>query len=187
MSTEELLDFPDRDAWRGWLETHHDSASEVWLVHQKKASTRQGLRYGEGVEEALCFGWIDSKMRRIDDETFMQRYSPRKPGSVWARSNVDRIERLIAEGRMTPAGLVLVDEAKRTGMWERPWTDREPRPAPDELERALREADLWRAFEALPNNLRNRYVRLVEEAKRPDTRARRVERVLQELGDRGTP
>ncbi len=117
----------------------------------------------------------------------MQRYSRRKPGSIWSRSNVDRVERLIAEGRMTPAGLALVEEAKQRGAWERPWTDCEPQPAPEELERALREADLWRAFEAIPNSRRNRYVLLVEEAKRPDTRARRVEKVLQELRDRGAP
>ncbi len=118
MSAEEPLDLPDRAAWRDWLEANHDSASEIWLVHQKKASTRQGLRYDDGVEEAVCFGWIDSRMRRIDDETFMQRYSPRKPGSAWSRSNVDRVERLIAEGRMTPAGLALVEEAKRRGAYE---------------------------------------------------------------------
>jgi uncharacterized protein YdeI (YjbR/CyaY-like superfamily) len=88
---------------------------------------------------------------------------------------------------MAPAGLALVEDAKRSGVWERPWTDREPQPAPEELERALREADLWRAFGAIPNSLRNRYVRLVEEAKRPDTRAQRVEKVLQELRDQGAP
>lgn len=187
MAGEELLDFPDREAWRSWLEEHHDSATDVWLVHQKKASRSEGLRYDEGVEEALCFGWIDSLMRRIDDETFMQRYSPRKPGSIWSRSNVERVERLIAEGRMTPAGTALVDEAKRRGAWDSPASNLEPMPAPPELEGALRQARLWERFEELPNTRRNRFVWMVEDAKRPDTRARRVERVIEELSDQGAP
>jgi uncharacterized protein YdeI (YjbR/CyaY-like superfamily) len=178
---EELLDFPDREAWRDWLEEHHDSETQAWVVHQKKASTQPGLRYDEGVEEALCFGWIDGVMRRIDDLTFMQRYSPRKPKSVWSASNVERVERLIAEGRMTPAGLALVEEAKRSGWWEAPASNREPMDPPPELEGALREAGLWERFEGLSNTRRNRFVWMVEDAKRPATREKRVQQILHEL------
>jgi uncharacterized protein YdeI (YjbR/CyaY-like superfamily) len=183
VASEELLDFPDREAWRDWLEEHHDSETEAWVVHQKKASTQQGLRYEEGVEEALCFGWIDGVMRRIDDLTFMQRYSPRKPKSVWSASNVERVERLIAEGRMTPAGMALVEEAKRSGWWDSPASNREPMDAPPELEQALRGAGLWEVFGRLPNTRRNRFVWMVEDAKRPSTKESRIERVLHELGE----
>ena len=112
----------------------------------------------------------------------MQRYSPRKPGSIWSRSNVDRVERLTVEGLMTPAGLALVEEAKRRGTWDEPWTDREPHPAPEDLEQALRRSEAWTAFEALPNSHRNHYVRHVEDAKRPQTREARIENVVRELG-----
>jgi uncharacterized protein YdeI (YjbR/CyaY-like superfamily) len=109
--------FQDREDWARWLEQNHAGEREVWVIHQKKASRLPGLRYEEGVEEALRFGWIDSQMYRLDDETFALRYSPRRPGSVWAMSNRVRVERLLAEGRMTPRGIAAVEEAKRRGTW----------------------------------------------------------------------
>lgn len=123
---EDARVFAAASDWAGWLEANHATETEIWLLHPKKASTKQGIRYAEAVEEALAWGWIDSKMHRVDEDYFAQRYTPRRPGSVWSRNNRDRVERLIAEGRMTPAGMALVQEAQRRGTWDAAWTDREP-------------------------------------------------------------
>jgi uncharacterized protein YdeI (YjbR/CyaY-like superfamily) len=177
---EDAIDFPDREAWRAWLDEHHASETDIWVVHHKKASTRQGLRYPDGVEEALAYGWIDSKMRRLDEETFAQRYSPRKPTSVWSRHNVERVERLIAEGRMTPAGMAVIEEAQRRGSWDEAYTAHEPPPLPDDLRDAL-EADgvAWDVFEGWAASYRLNYIHWVEDAKREETRRRRIAQVVE--------
>jgi uncharacterized protein YdeI (YjbR/CyaY-like superfamily) len=108
----------DRVTWRDWLERHHIDKSEIWLVFLKKHVDEPCVTYDEAVEEALCFGWIDGVLRRIDDREHAVRFTPRKPGSVWSESNVVRVERLIAEGRMTEAGMALVRAAKESGAWD---------------------------------------------------------------------
>jgi uncharacterized protein YdeI (YjbR/CyaY-like superfamily) len=95
---DECLSFGGREEWRAWLEKHHATAREAWLLHFKKKAGRQSLAYEEGVEEALCFGWIDGLVNSVDGETYALRYTPRKPGSVWSASNVRRVAKLIAEG-----------------------------------------------------------------------------------------
>lgn len=109
------LVFGSREEWRAWLEEHHADAAEAWLVHCKKGAGRPCLGYDEGVEEAVCFGWIDGMLRSIDRETYALRYTPRRRGSIWSESNKGRAERLIREGRMTPAGLAKVAEAGLEG------------------------------------------------------------------------
>jgi uncharacterized protein YdeI (YjbR/CyaY-like superfamily) len=114
----EIVEAPTRDAWRTWLAEHAAAEKGAWLVMQKKASTTPGVTYDEAVEEALSFGWIDSRANKADETTYLQRFSPRRPGSAWAASNKGRVERLIAEGRMMPAGLALVESAKADGSWD---------------------------------------------------------------------
>ena len=111
--------FDDAAGWRAWLEANHDSAAEVWVGMYKKHSSRHNMTWSEAVDEALCFGWIDSVMHRIDDERHAQRYSPRKSGSIWSAVNVAKIERLRAEGRMQPAGEAAFAKrrADRTGVY----------------------------------------------------------------------
>lgn len=94
-----------RSEWHNWLEKHHDKEPEVWLIYYRKASGKERISYSEAVEEALCFGWIDSIEKGIDEECFAQRFSPRRPKSNWSPLNLERMKRLIKEGRMTPAGL----------------------------------------------------------------------------------
>ncbi|MFI7705342.1 YdeI family protein [Nonomuraea sp. NPDC049480] len=109
----------DAAAWRGWLAGHHDSAAEAWLVIAKKGTTEPtSLTYAQALEEALCFGWIDGLARSRDDATYLQRFSPRRPRSRWSRPNVARVERLLREGRMRPAGLAAVESAKADGRWD---------------------------------------------------------------------
>ena len=117
----------DRDAWRTWLADNHETAPSVWLVIGKKGSGVDTPSYDEAVEEALAFGWIDSKANRYDDAQYLQSFSKRRPKSMWSESNRERVARLIEEGRMHPAGLAAVDEAKRRGTWGVRITARERR------------------------------------------------------------
>jgi uncharacterized protein YdeI (YjbR/CyaY-like superfamily) len=167
--------FDDAAGWRAWLEANHDSAAEVWVGMYKKHSSRHNMTWSEAVDEALCFGWIDSVMHRIDDERHAQRYSPRKSGSIWSAVNVAKIERLRAEGRMHPAGEAAFAKrrADRTGVYafeqERP-AELEP------AQRALLDADARAAafFDAQPPGYRRTAIHWVTSAKRPETRDRRL-------------
>ena len=114
----EIVEAADREQWRAWRTAHHGTERGAWVVLHKKASTQPSVTYEQSVEEALCFGWIDSRPNRMDEKRYRLFFSPRKPGSVWATTNKVRVERLIAEGRMTPAGLALVEAAKADGSWD---------------------------------------------------------------------
>ncbi len=136
--TPDYRTFATRVAWRAWLAKNHDKAESIWLAHYKKGVAKRSVSYEEAVEEALCFGWIDGLTKGIDAEKFAQRYSPRKPKSIWSVSNINRVERLIAEGRMTPAGLVHVKVAKQNGEWDAAIAREDVSAIPTDLERALR-------------------------------------------------
>jgi uncharacterized protein YdeI (YjbR/CyaY-like superfamily) len=168
----------DQVAWRDWLAAHHRDRTQVWLLLLKKHVQEPGVRYDEAVEEALCWGWIDGLTKAWDDRCYVVRFTPRKPGSVWSESNVARVERLIAEGRMTPAGMALVEEAKRRGTWDQAASGRLDVTPPD-LEAALvavpAAAARWEEWPASP---RRQYVYWVLDAKRPETRARRIADVV---------
>lgn len=168
----------DCAAWREWLAAHHDSATQVWLLLHKKHVDEPSVTYDEAVEEALCWGWIDGLTNRWDDRSYAIRFTPRKPGSVWSESNIARVERMSAEGRMTPAGQMLVDEAKRRGTWDEAASGR-PDVTPSDLEQALAAEPAalarWRAW--APAH-RRQYVYWVLDAKRPETRARREAEVV---------
>jgi uncharacterized protein YdeI (YjbR/CyaY-like superfamily) len=115
MSEPEVVRLDDRAAWRAWLEANHETSSGVWLVTWKKATGRPRVDYDAAVEEGLCFGWVDSKSRSVDDERTSLYFTPRKPKSNWSASNVARVEKLRAAGLMREAGLRAVEEAERTG------------------------------------------------------------------------
>ena len=106
-----------RAAWRHWLEEHHARSEGVWVISYKKATGKPRMEYEDAVEEALCFGWIDSKPNKLDEERSMLWFAPRKPGTGWARPNKDRVERLLAFGLIAPAGLAKVEAAKKDGSW----------------------------------------------------------------------
>ena len=168
----------DVGAWRDWLQRHHTDRAEIWLLLHKKHVREPSVSYEEAVEEALCWGWIDGLTKRWDERAYAVRFTPRKPGSVWAKSNVDRVERLVAEGRMRPSGQALVDEAKRRGTWEQAAADRLETTPPD-LEKALAAdpaaQERWLAWTA---GQRRQYVYWLLDAKRPETRARRVAEIV---------
>jgi uncharacterized protein YdeI (YjbR/CyaY-like superfamily) len=167
------------EEWRNWLKANHDTAKVIWVVIQKKASNKQGIRYEEAVLEAVAYGWIDGMMRRIDDYEFMQRFTPRRPNSIWSKSNKQRVEKLIKEGRMTPAGIEAVQNAKKSGQWDKAYTSREPIEIPEDLEKALLEnPEAEENFATFPPSARFIYVHWINEAKRQDTRERRIYTVV---------
>jgi uncharacterized protein YdeI (YjbR/CyaY-like superfamily) len=175
----ETLVFASREEWRAWLDTHHAEATEAWLVHCKKGAAKPCIGYDEGVEEALCFGWIDGMLKSIDAETYALRYTPRRRGSIWSESNKRRIERLIREGRMTAAGLEKVAEAKANGQWEAAALREDVEAIPPDLAQALREhASAAQAFAAWPASRKKQYLYWVTSAKRPETRQKRIDAVV---------
>lgn len=163
-----------RAEWRAWLQEHHATSPGVWLIHWRTSSGRRRLRYDDIVEEALCFGWIDSRMRRLDDDRSMIAMTPRRPASVWARSNKDRIERLTAEGRMAEAGLRTVSAAKANGSWHA-LDDVDALLVPDDLAAALAADERARRhFDAFPPSARRMILHWIGSARRVQTRQRRI-------------
>ncbi len=169
----------DRATWRAWLEANHATTRGAWLVTWQPRSGRVGLDYEAAVEEALCFGWVDSTGRHVDAERSKLYFAQRKPRSVWAASNKARVERLIDEGRMAPAGLAAIERAKANGSWEILDTA-ERLEVPQDLNAAL-EARPPAAvnFAAFPPFARKMMLGWVATARRPETRAARIAEVAE--------
>jgi uncharacterized protein YdeI (YjbR/CyaY-like superfamily) len=158
---------------RAWFEANADTSASIWLVTYRSATDKPAPTYDDIVEEALCFGWIDSTLRIRDDETRMLLLSSRKPRSTWAATNKARVERLISSGLMTERGLRAIEVARRNGSWE--LLDSVDRlEVPDDLAEALAAAGAREAFDALSASARKLHLWQVVSAKRPDTRARRI-------------
>ena len=177
----ERLVVSDRATWRSWLETHHSRDTGVWLVSFKKATGKPRVAYNDAVEEALCFGWIDSVERGIDAERLMQLFTPRKPRSPWSQSNKVRVEKLVASGLMQPAGLQKIEQARRDGSWDA-YAVAESLQEPADLKAAFASARpaakaYWDTFS--PSSRRS-ILWWVHSAKRPETRAQRIASVVSE-------
>lgn len=172
----ETLTVSDRKAWRGWLSENHDKRSEIWLVYFKKGSGMPSLKYEETVEEALCFGWVDSLIKTMDDQRYTRKFTPRKTDSQWSVSNKRRVRRMVKAGLMTEHGLRLVEAAKRSGRWDEPVEP--PQPGFDlhpEFELALRNnSAAMQTFKDLAPSYQNRYTAWINHAKRPETRRKRI-------------
>lgn len=178
-SNRQILEVVDRKAWRSWLGEHASSASEVWLVVQKKHSRRPGLFLGDTVEEALCYGWIDSTLNTRDANSYLLRFSPRKPGSVWSKSNINRVNKLEREGRMRKPGLDAVREAKESGQWQAAIDRENPDWIPPELEVALQEVEgALEGYHRLPHSKKKQLAHWFESAKRQETRQRRIAEIV---------
>lgn len=161
--------------WREWLERNHTRDEGVWLVSYKKGTGRPRFEYGEAVEEALAFGWVDSKPAKLDAERSMLWFAPRRAGTGWSRPNKERVERLVAAGRMHPAGLAKVDAARADGSWNR-LDGVEALEVPRDLAAALASyPDAAAHFGAFPRSVKRGILEWILNAKRPETRARRVD------------
>jgi len=177
----DTLYFRDRKAWRAWLRRNHARADGIWLLTYRKVAGRKGVSHPEALEEALCFGWIDSQMKKLDDIRFVQRYTPRRPGSGWSQVNKDLALRLIREGRMTAAGVREIDEAKRLGLWAKAYSAKRGMRLPSDLKKALmRDQRAWKNFQAFANTYKTMYIGWVKGAKREETRTRRIATVVKQ-------
>jgi uncharacterized protein YdeI (YjbR/CyaY-like superfamily) len=170
-----VLGFGDRDGWESWLAEEHDSSPGVWLKIAKKGSGATGVSYPEALEAALCYGWIDGQKGALDDEYWLQRFTPRKPGSRWSKINTEKAAELIEAGRMQPAGMREVEVAHQDGRWDAAYAGQRAATVPEDLEHALQANDVARVFFATLSSV-NRYAILhrIGEAKRPETRAGRI-------------
>lgn len=182
--------FPSPADWEAWLEDNHESSDGVCIEMAKKDSGIESVRYPEVLDVALCFGWIDGRRDALDERFFLQRFTPRRARSRWSQINREKAERLIAEGRMRPAGLAEVARAKADGRWKAAYAGQRSATVPDDLQRELDARPEARAFfEALDS--RNRYAILyrLQEAKKPETRARRLAKfvAMLESGERVYP
>jgi uncharacterized protein YdeI (YjbR/CyaY-like superfamily) len=179
--------FETADAFEAWLAEHGADADEVLVRMAKKHTGVASLNWASGVDVALCFGWIDGQARRIDDDWFVQRFTPRRPQSTWSKVNRQKVEALIAAGRMRPAGLAEVERAKADGRWEAAYDGMATATVPDDVAAALDAAGLTEAFAGLDS--RNRYAILhrVQTARKPETRARRIEKLVAMLAAGETP
>ncbi|MGZ5515908.1 MAG: YdeI/OmpD-associated family protein, partial [Candidatus Aminicenantales bacterium] len=181
MNAEPRL-FKTRQAWRAWLSRNHAKEKGIWLAYYKKGSGKKSVTYEEALQEALCFGWIDSTVGRIDDERYKQRFTPRKDKSVWSSSNKVRVEKLSAEGRMAPPGRAKVEAAKRNRSWKSlSDIDRIGKDAdiPVDLREALsRDARAREVFDKRPPSEKKLWAYWILSAKRPETRARRIKETV---------
>ena len=180
MDINSPLNFKDTQEWRHWLEQNHRKAKEARVAIYKKRSKLPGLRYEEALEEALCFGWIDGIMKSIDQDRFVLRFSPRKANSIWSRRNKDKAEQLVAQGRMTTAGLSRIDEAKKNGSWDAAYTNKTREEIPPDLEKALMKNPTARKnFQRFANSYRNMYIGWINGAKTEKTRKKRITEVIE--------
>ena len=177
------VEVKDRAAWRNWLAAHHDTEQEVWLVYYKKASGKPSLDYGETVEEALCYGWVDSIIKKLDEERYVRKFTPRKVDSQWSQSNITRVEKMIKAGRMTEHGMKKVIAAKQGGQWEQPVQ----KPSldfdiPQEFAQALdKNPEARRTFDSLAPTYQKQYLGWIITAKRAETREKRIRESIQLL------
>ena len=160
--------------FRAWLEKHHESRTELWVGFHRRSTGKPSITWPESVSEALCFGWIDGVRKSVDDESYMIRFTPRKPTSIWSNVNIAKVKALIAEGRMTPAGLAAWEKRteKRSGIYS---FEGRPAELDGEMQGALESnRAAWKFFSAQPPYYRRLAAHYVGSAKKPETRARRL-------------
>jgi uncharacterized protein YdeI (YjbR/CyaY-like superfamily) len=184
----------DRKQWRAWLRKHQASEREVWLIYYKKHTGKPRIPYDDAVEEALCYGWIDSTVKRLDDERYMQKFTPRKPGSVWSKINKERALKMIRAKRMTRAGMQRIEDARKSGAWKQAYgretASGESRPPviPPELRKALAaNKAAARNFENLAPSYRRQYIGWLLSAKRDETRRKRIEIIVNRAAQNKKP
>jgi len=178
------LSFSDHNEWRSWLDQNHTDTPEAWILIQKKHSPETGLLLDEAVEEALCFGWIDSTLHTRDAQSYLLRFSPRKPNSVWSIHNIHRTDQLQAQGRMLKAGLAAVQATKESGEWQAAIARENPDYILPELAAALhQDPAAGHAYQKLPASRKKRYIYWLQSAKKKETRLKRITKILQLLRD----
>jgi uncharacterized protein YdeI (YjbR/CyaY-like superfamily) len=184
MSVQELptIYFKSAEAWINWLHQNHQTPDGLWLKLAKKGSGLPTVTYAEALEVALCYGWIDGQKKSFDDTYWLQKFTPRRPKSIWSKINRQKAESLIAAGKMQPAGLLEVERAKEDGRWQAAYDSQSKAAVPDDLQAALDASPTANAFFQTLNS-RNRYAILhrIQTAKRPATRTKRIHEFIEML------
>ncbi|MCW4053152.1 MAG: YdeI/OmpD-associated family protein [Candidatus Bathyarchaeota archaeon] len=182
MKTPRRLHFTNRDQWRSWLIRNHDVETEIYMMFYKRHTGKPNIPYDDAVEEALCFGWIDSIIRRINDEKFERKFTPRKSKSNWSRSNKKRACKMIDQGKMTEAGLEMIREAKKNGEWFKNESIKKEFTIPPFMLKALaKNKEAMDNFNKLAKSYKRQYVGWVASAKRDETRKKRLEETIRLL------
>jgi uncharacterized protein YdeI (YjbR/CyaY-like superfamily) len=182
-----IVQVPDQSGWRDWLRANHDSQDGAWLKFAKKGSPTATVSYAQALEEALCFGWIDGQVRRHDEHFYLQRFTPRRTRSKWSKNNVEKTERLIADGRMHPAGLAQVEAAKADGRWEAAYPAQSQAEVPEDLQRAFdANPPANEFFATLTGSTRYAFLYRLHNVRTPDARANRIARYIELLSERRT-
>jgi uncharacterized protein YdeI (YjbR/CyaY-like superfamily) len=179
-----IIPFASPKAWETWLEEQHTTSDGLWLKIAKKGSGIETVSYAEALEAALCYGWIDGQKASFDDRYWLQRFTPRKPRSKWSKINRQKATELIERGEMKPAGLREVERAKADGRWDAAYDAQSTATVPDDLRRELEKNEVARVFFSKLDSA-NRYAILyqIQDAKRPETRARRIAKYVAMLSE----
>jgi uncharacterized protein YdeI (YjbR/CyaY-like superfamily) len=179
-----ILEFADQTAWASWLDEQHAASNGVWLKIAKKATGIPTVTHAEALEEALCYGWIDGQRGPLDESFFLQRFTPRRPRSKWSQINRDKATKLIEHGRMKPAGLAQIEAAKQDGRWEAAYAPQSSKEIPEDFQRALEQnPKAHEFFKTLRGTRRYSFIYRIQDAKRPETRARRIEQFVAMLAE----
>ncbi|GGW70699.1 hypothetical protein GCM10010503_54980 [Streptomyces lucensis JCM 4490] len=183
-AADPVLSFATQDAWEKWLEEHHEGVTGVWLRIPRSGSGLEGVGYAQALESALCYGWIDGQKRKLDERHWLQRFTPRRRGSRWSQVNRHKATELIERGRMRPAGLREVEQARADGRWEAAYPAQSRATVPDDLRAALDAVPAARDFFATLDS-RNRFAVLhrIADARTAKTRAARVEKYVAMLAE----
>jgi len=177
-----VLLFNSQKDWHTWLQDNHDQPRGVWLKHAKKASEKTSITYAEALEEALCYGWIDSQKQAYDQNYFLQKFTPRGPKSVWSKVNVAKAEALIKSGKMQPAGLAAIDVAKQDGRWDAAYDSPSNSQIPEDFQAALdKNPKAKQFFETLNKANIYGFTWRIQTAKKPETRKARIEKFIDML------
>jgi uncharacterized protein YdeI (YjbR/CyaY-like superfamily) len=183
MKITEKLHVTNRDDWRAWLSQNYYTEKEVWLIHYKRHTGKPRIPYDDAVEEALCFGWIDSLVKKIDDEKFARKFTPRKDKSKWSEANKKRATKMIKEGKMKRAGLAKIREAKNNGEWFKTAPVKKDLEIPAYIRKAFATNEkALDNFNNLANGYKRQLVGWITSAKKEETRKRRLAEAIQLLG-----
>ena len=176
------LPFESKKKFAEWLAKNHDKSAGVWMKLAKKATGIPSVTYAEAVEVALCYGWIDGQAGSFDEQYFLQKFTPRRPKSIWSKINVEKVERLIASGEMKPSGLKAVEAAKQDGRWDAAYASQKNISVPEDFQSALSKNEKAKAFfESLTGSKRYAFLFRIETAKKAETREKRISQFVEML------
>jgi uncharacterized protein YdeI (YjbR/CyaY-like superfamily) len=177
-----VISFDSSGKWNNWLELHHNRQEGIWLRIYKKDSGIPSINRSEALDEALCYGWIDGQANKCDEISYLQKFTPRRPRSIWSKRNIELVQRLEKEGRMKPSGLKQVEEAKNDGRWERAYDSPSKMTIPDDLINELaKDKKVLEFFEKLNKTNKFAIVWRLQTAKKPETREKRMRMIIEML------